>query len=138
MRLCYLSFLVALLGSLFLSTADSFAAGADTTAAEQVLRIQMKMGIVRTRVQAWLAGGGTPQQVASLSQDVDRYLTSGDLAKAETSTDSLFNIIVGATASTEAAQITALATRSSACTPRPSAGSLREVIRTRWLRCGRR
>ena len=111
MRLCYLSFLVALLGSLFLSTADSFAAGADTTAAEQVLRIQMKMGIVRARVQAWLAAGGTPQQVASLSQDVDTYLTSGDLAKAETSTDSLFNIIVGATASTEAAQITALATR---------------------------
>jgi len=51
------------LGSLFLSLADSFAAGADTTAAEQVIRIQMKMGIVGTRVQAWLAAGGTPQQV---------------------------------------------------------------------------
>jgi hypothetical protein len=111
MRLCYLSFLVALLGSLFLSLADSFAAGADTTAAEQVIRIHMKMGIVGTRVQAWLAAGGTPQQVEALGQDVGTYLTSGELAKAETSMDSLFNIIMGATASSEAAKIAALATR---------------------------
>jgi hypothetical protein len=110
MRLCYRSFLVALLGSLFLSLADSFAAGADTTAAEQVIRIQMKMGIVGTRVQAWLAAGGTPQQVEALSQGVGTYLTAGELAKAETSMDSLFNIIVGATASSEAAKIAALAT----------------------------
>ena len=99
------------LGSLFLSLADSFAAGADTTAAEQVIRIQMKMGIVGARVQAWLAAGGTPQQVEALSQNVGTYLISGELAKAETSMDSLFNIIVGATASSEAAKIAALATR---------------------------
>src|SRR5262245_25664722 len=111
MRLCHLSFLVALLGSLFLSLTDSFAAGADTTAAEQVIRIQMKMGIVGTRVQAWLAAGGTPQQVEALGQDVGTYLASGELAKAETSMDSLFNIIVGAPASSEAAKIAALATR---------------------------
>ena len=47
-----------LLGSLCLSVADSFAAGADTTAAEQLIRIYMKMGIVGTRVQAWLAASG--------------------------------------------------------------------------------
>jgi len=100
-----------LLGSLCLSVADSFAAGADTTAAEQLIRIYMKMGIVGTRVQAWLAAGGTPQQVEAFGQDVGTYLTSGDLAKAETSMDSLFDIVVGATASSEAAEIAALATR---------------------------
>ncbi len=103
--------LLLLLGSLFLSVGDSFAADADTSAAEQNIRIFMKMGIVGTRVQAWLAAGGTPQQVEALGQDVGRYLTSGDLARAETSMDSLFDIIVGATASSEAAEIAALATR---------------------------
>jgi hypothetical protein len=111
MRLCYLSFLVALLGSLFLSLGDSFAAGADTAAAEQVIRIQMKMGIVGARVQAWLAAGGTPQQVEALSQSVGTYLNSGQLANAEAAMDSLFNIIVGASAPSEAAEIAADATR---------------------------
>ena len=100
-----------LLGSFFLSVGDGFAADADTTAAEQNIRIYMKMGIVGTRVQAWLAAGGTPQQVEALGQDVGTYLTSGELAKAEASMDSLFDIIVGETASSEAAEIAALATR---------------------------
>jgi hypothetical protein len=103
--------LLLLLGSLFLSVGDGFAADADTSAAEQNIRIYMKMGIVGTRVQAWLAAGGTPQQVEALGQDVGRYLTSGDLAKAETSMDSLFDIVVGATAASEAAKVAALATR---------------------------
>jgi hypothetical protein len=136
MRLCHRSFLVALLGSLFLSLADS-AAGADTAAAEQVIRIQMKMGIVGTRVQAWLAAGGTPQQVEALSQGVGTYLTSGELAKAETSMDSLFDIIVGRRRRRRRRRSPRSRHGSLACTPRSSAGWPRGVIWTRSLRCGR-
>jgi hypothetical protein len=82
----------------------------DTTFAEQVIRIQMKMGIVGTRLQAWLAAGRTPH-VQFKRFDLVRYLTSGDLTKAEASVDSLFDIIAGKTASSEAATIAALATR---------------------------
>ena len=102
---------ILVLGWLFLSVTDSFAAGADTAAAEQLIRIHMKMGIVVTRIQAWLAAGGTPQQVEAFGQDVAKFLTSGELAKAETSMDSLFNIVVGSTAPSESARITTLASQ---------------------------
>jgi hypothetical protein len=82
----------------------------DTTFAEQVIRIQMKMGIVGTRLQAWLAAGRKPH-VKFKRFDLVRYLTSGDLTKAEASVDRLFDIIVGKTPSSEAATIPALATR---------------------------
>ena len=70
---------------------------------EQVIRVNMKMGIVGNRVQAWLADGGTPEQVEKLGQDVGTYLDSFQLTQAEASMDSLFSIVVGATASSESA-----------------------------------
>ncbi len=100
---------IRMVGSLCLSVADSLAAADDTSAMEQVIRINMKMGIVGNRVQAWLAAGGTPEQVEKLGQDVGTYLNSFQLTQAEASMDSLFSIVVGATASSESAQIGSLA-----------------------------
>ena len=85
----------------------------DTTFAEPVIRINMKMGMVSTRAQAWVAAYRQRRlrKVEVLGQRVARFLSWGELAKAETSIDSLFDIIVGATASTDAADIEALVAR---------------------------